>query len=65
VPDRFRAGDLTPAHIGRRLRVDGQEGVLRDLSHIDDTHIQLLLDGDGASPSVPVVGQGAVVEWLD
>jgi hypothetical protein len=65
VPDSFRAADLTRAHLGRRLRVSGHEGILRDLIKIDDTHVQLLLGETGSSPIAPVVGQGAVVEWLD
>jgi hypothetical protein len=65
VSDTLHAGDLTSEHVGRRMRVDGHEGVLRDLVHLDDTHTQLLLAVPGATPSVPVVGQGAAVELLD
>lgn len=65
MPDTFRAGDLTREHVGRRVRVDGHEGVLLDLVAVDDSLVQLLLDVPGAFPSVPVVGQGAPVELLD
>jgi hypothetical protein len=65
VSDTFRAADLTREHVGRRLRVGGHEGILHDLTPIDDSHVQLLLAEPGMPPLVPVVGQGAVVELLD
>jgi hypothetical protein len=65
VSDTFRAADLTREHVGRRLRVGGHEGILHDLTPIDDSHVQLLLGEPGMPTLVPVVGQGATVELLD
>lgn len=62
--DTLRACDLTDEHVGRRIRVDGHEGILRDLSPIDDELVQLLLVDAGCPPLVPVVGIGASVELL-
>jgi hypothetical protein len=64
VPDRFRAADLTDAHYGRRIRVDGHVGVLLAVTHIDDSLVQVLLV-NGGPPSVPIVGAGVPVTFLD
>lgn len=65
VPDQFRAANLNDSHVLRRIRVDGHEGVLHAVTHIDDQFVQLLLVDDGRPPIVPIVGAGAPVELLD
>lgn len=67
VPDRLRADDLTGPdrlHRGRRVRVAGHEGRLRDAVRVDDDGVQLLLVVENAV-LVPIVGAGALVELLD
>jgi hypothetical protein len=64
MPDLLRAADLADAHVGRRVRVGGHEGILRSV-YVDDEFVQLLLVVPGASPLVPIVGAGAPVDLLD
>lgn len=64
MPDRLRASDLTDDHLGRRVRVDGHEGILRARTPVDDELMQLLLIADGR-PLIPTVGIGTPVELID
>jgi hypothetical protein len=64
MPDTLRAADLDDQHLGRRVRVDGHEGVLRARAPVDESLVQVLLD-DGGPPQVPTVGAGTPVELLD
>lgn len=65
MPDQLRAADLDDRHKGRRIRVDGHEGVLALARQIDDEFVQLLLVTGDAHPILPTVGVGAPVELLD
>lgn len=63
--DGLRVADLTGEHIGRRIRVDGYEGVLTAITRRDDEWSQLLLLVAGMPPLLPIVGAGIPVHLID
>ncbi len=49
----FQAADLTDAHLGRYLRTEGLEGVLRAVRHVDDVLVEVALDRPPYVATIP------------
>jgi hypothetical protein len=53
------AGDLSDGHLGRHVRGEGVDGVLRHVHHRDDVAVDLVLDRE---PFVVTLPAGRPVE---